>query len=127
MRTSKPTSKQLWKSSAQPNQSAKKIRRRAGANPQSTIRNPQFLDGEHPGYPTPNQIDSQYRADHQGDANGGGVKNAQSAAACPGGAPVCGVDEQGAGFAATADRCQTSSLAPGARSKKGAGRRYQHR
>src|SRR5437660_382972 len=110
----KPISKQHWKSSAQRNRLAKGIRRRARANPQSTIRNPQFLDGEHPGYPAPDQIDSQYRANHQGDANGGGVKNAQSPTACPGRASVCGVDEQGPGFAATADRSQTSSLAPGA-------------
>src|SRR5207248_9270815 len=104
----KPISKQHWKSSAQRNRLAKEIRRRARANPQSTIRNPQFLDGEHPGYPAPDQIDSQYRPDHQGHANGGGVKNAQSTAARPGGASVRGVDEQGPGLAATTNRSQRS-------------------
>ena len=75
------------------------LRRRSGsdtAQPSAIpVRNPQSVDGQHPGHPAPNQIDSQYRADHQGDANGGGVKDAQSPAACPGGPSVCGVDEQG--------------------------------
>src|SRR5258708_2834077 len=141
MLSSKPTSRQHWKSSPQPSQSVNRDQTRAytfeknyrsaltlsPAIRQSTIRNPQSVNGQHPGHSTPNQIDSQYRADHQGDANGGGVKNAQSPAACPGRPSVCGVDEQGFGFAATADRSQTSPLAPGARGKKGAGHRYQHR
>src|SRR2546430_1826334 len=95
---------------------------------QSAIRNPQskISNGQHPGHSAPDQIDSQHRTNHQGDANGGGVKNAQSAAACPGGPSLRGVDEQSAGLAATAGRSQASSLAPGARSKKGAGGRYQH-
>jgi hypothetical protein len=73
-------------------------------------RNPQSVNGQHPGHSAPDQIDSQYRADHQGDANGGGVKNAQSPAACPGRPSVCGVDEQGFGFAATADRSRLHPL-----------------
>src|SRR5207248_864362 len=90
-------------------------------------QNRAYIDyGEYTRHPAPDQIDSQHRANYQGDANGGGVKNAQSAAACPGWPSVCGVDEQGAGFAATADRSQTSPLAAGPRSKKGAGRSYQH-
>src|SRR5207248_9438056 len=141
MLSSKPASRQHWKSSPQPSQSVNRDQTRAytfeknhrcalalsPAIRQSAIRNPQSVNGQHPGHSTPNQIDSQYRADHQGDANGGGVKNAQSPAACPGWPSVCGVDEQGAGFAATADRSQTSSFAASARSKNGAGRCFQLR
>src|SRR5437868_1917254 len=119
----KPISKQHWKSSAQRSRLAKGIRRRARANPQSTIRNQQYLDVDTPGNPATNQNDSQYRPDHQGHANGDGVKNAQSAAARPGGASVRGVDEQGPSLAATTNRSQASSLAAGARRKKRAGRR----
>src|SRR5436305_3949458 len=136
MLSSKPTSRQHWKSSVRPNQSVNRdlttclhLRKKlslcaCAVASHSAIRNPQSVDGQHPGHSTPNQIDSQYRSDHQGDANGGGVKNAQSPAACAGWPSLRSVDEQGFGFAATADRCQTSSLAPGAGGKKRAGHCY---
>ena len=118
MLSSKPTSRQHWKSSARPNQSVNRdqttcLRFRKKSSlcacaiaSQSAIRNQQYsVDGQHPGHSTPNQIDPQHRADHQGDADGGGVKNAQSAAACPGRPSLCGVDEQGAWF-----RCNSGPI-----------------
>src|ERR1043166_5831644 len=66
-------------------------------------------DGEHAGHTPPDQGDSQYGADHQGDADGGGVENAARAAARGGQPPIRRAHEQGFGFAATAHRSAIAS------------------
>ena len=90
-----------------------------------TIRN--LENGQHAGYPAPDQIDPQHRADHQGDADGRGVEDAQSAAACPGGPALCGVDEQGSRFVAKTDRPEISSTSRCPPARKRIGLNYQHR
>src|SRR5437773_3580805 len=66
-------------------------------------------NGKHAGHTPPDQIDPQYRADHEGDANGCGLENAARAAARSRRTALRCVDEQSARFAAKTDRSDASS------------------
>jgi hypothetical protein len=61
----------------------------------SATRSLQFVicNGEYAGYTAPDKIDPQHRADHQSNANGGCLQDAQSAAARAGGTALCRFDE----------------------------------
>src|SRR5271154_7135437 len=52
---------------------------------------------EHTRHTPTHQVGQEHSADHQGDADGGGVQDAQGAAGRIGGASVRHLDEQGAG------------------------------
>src|SRR3982751_1805165 len=86
-----------------------------------------FLDGEHSRHTAPDQVDPQHRADHQSNANGGCLQDAQSTAACAGGTAVRRFDEQGSRFVAKTDGSEISSTSRCPPAPERVGPNYQHR
>ena len=73
------------------------------------------------------QIDPQHCADHQSNADGGRLQDAQSAATCARRPTLCCFDEQGFCFVAKTDGPETASAVGNPASAKGTGLDHQHR
>ena len=88
--SAKPEKKVCSARSARRKQIDKNLEAELQSDPRANSKRPgnnfvsNFKNGEHTGHTAPDQIDPQHGADHQGDADGRGVENAQGAAARPG-------------------------------------------